>query len=148
MIKCQGFVIYNGIPSEGIKSKIRSALSFACCPLIHLGHSTFNSKWQLVSFKSISAYTMDGKAFKLPTLPPAPLFEQFQNELNREKFSQMVNAFYEKYDDYNLGHVSWLYWHSVSAPIHIAAVHFGQHLNSYTKSICSSKWLFIQNLIA
>ncbi|MGO9016175.1 MAG: hypothetical protein ACLQF0_14495 [Dissulfurispiraceae bacterium] len=124
--KMPGFVIYNGTPSEEIRSKIRLALSFAFGrPFIHLGHSIFNSKWQLVSFKSISAYTIDGKAFKLLTLPPSPLYEKFGNELNREKFSRMVNAFYKKYDDYNLGHVGWLYWHSVSAPIHIAAVHFG-----------------------
>jgi hypothetical protein len=60
-------------------------------------------------------------------LAPAPLFEseRFINELNKEKFSHIVNAFYNKYDDYKLGVVSWLYWHAISAPDHIAAVHFG-----------------------
>jgi hypothetical protein len=126
--KMPGFVIYGGVPSKEIRLKIRSAISFAFGrPLVHLGHSIFNGKWQLVSFESISPYTMDGKAFELPTLAPAPLFEseRFINELNKEKFSHIVNAFYNKYDDYKLGVVSWLYWHAISAPDHIAAVHFG-----------------------
>jgi hypothetical protein len=37
----------------------------------------------------------------------------------------MVKAIYSNYDELDFGHLSWMYWHAVSAPLHVTAGQFG-----------------------
>ncbi|NOR69297.1 MAG: hypothetical protein GQ532_06305 [Methylomarinum sp.] len=130
-----GYILYlEIIPSEERK-KIRDCLSFVLGrPLIKTGYSIFNSEWQLVSFKSISAYSMGGAAFSIHSLPPFPLGKNYQGEIDSNIITTLVNAIYQDYDEYKFGYLSWAYWHAVCAPIHIAAVHFGACIESLQKS--------------
>ena len=130
-----GYILYLGIPSSNERKKIRNCLSFVLGrPLIKTGYSIFNEEWLLVSFKSISAYSFGGAAFLLHSLPPYPLGENYQGEVNSNIITPLVNAIYDNYEEYKFGHLSWAYWHAVCAPVHIAAVHFGACIESLQKS--------------
>jgi len=130
-----GFIIYLGIPSDEERKKIRNCLSFVLGrPLIKTGYSIFDSEWRIVSFKAISSYSMNGAAFSLQSLPPAPLGKQHQGELDKNIVSQLANSIYKNYDIYKFGYLSWAYWHAVCAPIHIAAVHFSACIESLQNS--------------
>lgn len=137
--KMPGFILYKGVPSEKIREKIRICASFVFGrPFVYLGHTIFDSNWQVVSFEAISPYNdMEGGAFRLITFPPSPLSKRFLNEIDREIFSHMVNSFYKKYDECNFRHISWLYWHSVCAPLHRAAADFGATLEQIQKPFIS-----------
>ena len=121
-----GYILYLSDVDEDERKKVRNCLSFVLGrPLITKGHSAFNSDWQLISFQSISPYTMNGQAFSIPSLPPTCLAERSLNEVDRDIFNKLVNAVYQHYDDFGFGHLMWQYWHAIVAPIHISAVYFG-----------------------
>lgn len=121
-----GCLIYVGTPDETTRTKIRSAVSFSLgFYLVYLGHTKFCKDWKILSFKSVSAYSIDRKVFDLFVLPPAPLGTKYQHEIAPDMLSRMVNAIYSKYDELNFGSLSWAYWHALSATMHIAAAHFG-----------------------
>lgn len=130
-----GYILYLETPSSEERKKIRNCLSFVLGrPLIKTGYSIFNSEWQLVSFKSISAYSMGGAAFSIHSSPPFPLGNKYQGEIDSNVITKLVNAIYQNYYGYKFGHLSWAYWHAVCAPVHIAAVHFGACIESLQNS--------------
>lgn len=130
-----GYILYLGTPTSESRKKIRNCLSFILGrPLIKIGYSVFDSEWQLVSFKSLSAYSMNGAAFSIDSLPPAPLGTNYQRELDSDIIARLVSSIYKNYELYNFGYLSWAYWHAVLAPIHIAAVHYGACIESLQKS--------------
>lgn len=130
-----GYILYLGIPSSDERKKIRNCLSFALGrPLIKTGYSVYSTEWLLVSFKSISAYSMNGAAFSINSQPLCPLGKSYQGEIDSNIFAVLVSAIYNNYEEYRFGHLSWAYWHAVSAPVHIAAVHFGACIESLQKS--------------
>ena len=68
-----GCLIYAGTPDEEKQKRIRSALSFSLGMfLVSLGHTIYSTDWQMVSFKSVSPCSIDGRVFDLPVMPPAP----------------------------------------------------------------------------
>ena len=130
-----GYLLYLGTPCDETRKKIRNCLSFVLGrPLIKTGYSVFDLNWNIISFKAISAYTMGESAFSIPTSPPAPLGHKYQGELDPTIVSSLANSIYEKYEEYNFGRLSWAYWHAISAPVHIAAVHFGACIESLQSS--------------
>ncbi len=130
-----GYILYLGIPTIEERKKVRNCLSFVLGrPLIKTGYSIFNSEWLLVSFKSISAYSLGGAAFSIHSLPPSPLGKKYQGEIDSHIITTLVNAIYNNYEEYKFSHLSWAYWHAVCAPVHIAAVHFGACIESLQKS--------------
>ncbi|HEY3910148.1 MAG TPA: hypothetical protein VGM07_09670 [Stellaceae bacterium] len=50
----------------------------------------------------------------------------------------MANAIYAHYDELRFGAFSWVYWHAMCAPVHMAAAHFGAAIeaiqDAYVKS--------------
>lgn len=130
-----GYILYLEIPTSDERKKIRDCLSFIMGrPLIKTGYSIFNPEWLLVSFKSVGAYSLNGAAFSVSSLPPFPLGERSQGEINSNNINALVSALYNGYEEYKFGHLSWAYWHAVCAPIHIAAVHFGACIESLQNS--------------
>jgi len=157
-----GYIIYLGVPSYDERNKIRNCLSFVLGRLLIItGYNICDSEWRTVSFKYISPYSMNGAAFSLQSLPPAPISSnKYQNLIDENIISNFVNSIYEKYDIYKFEYLSWAYWHAVCAPIHIRAVHFGACIeslqNSYienhheifkTALVCKSKWKSIRKSI-
>lgn len=130
-----GYLLYLGTPCDEDRKKIRNCLSFILGrPLIKIGYSVFDLNWNIISFNAVSAYTMEGSAFSIHTSPPAPLGNQHQRMLDQKIISSLANSIYEKYEEYNFGSLSWSYWHAISAPSHIAAVHFGACIESLQSS--------------
>jgi hypothetical protein len=125
-IKKPGFILYVGTPTEEFREKVRTCLSFSLgVYFVHLGHSTFCKDWGLVSFKAIRAYALGGRAFEIPSTPPAPLGMKYEWEIDRAVLSRMVNSIYAHYDALNFLSLNWAFWHAVCATPHIAAVHYG-----------------------
>lgn len=144
-----GYIIYTGIPSSDFRKKIRNCLSFIIGrPLIQLGHSIFDSDWQIVSSEAISSYSMELAAFNIHSMPPAPLGKKYQGELDEDIVSSILLSIYRNYEQYNFGYLSWVYWHATCAPVHIAAVHFGACIESLQKSfISNNRKLFRTSLL-
>lgn len=130
-----GFILYKGIPSEDIRSKIRNCLSFCLGTyLIYLGYTRFCEKWQPVSFSAVSAHGLSEDARRLITLPPAPLSLRYEWEITAEMLERMVASLCQNYDACNLRSAFWAYWHAIAAPVHMAAVHFGAAIESLQKA--------------
>jgi hypothetical protein len=121
-----GCLVYLGTPDETTRAKVRDALSFSLgMYLVCLGSVTFSENWEIVSYKSVSAYSIDGRVFDLPVLPPAPFGGRFQHEIVPAALTRMVGSIDSAYDVLNFRSLSWAYWHARCATVHIAPVHFG-----------------------
>jgi hypothetical protein len=121
-----GYILYVGTPDIEFRRKIHNCLSFALgIYLVHLGTTTYTQDWHIVEFSSISAYSMDRKAFRLVNLPPAPLHDKWQFGVDRALLSRAVEGIFVSYNELKFGNLSWAYWHAHAATPHIAAVHFG-----------------------
>jgi hypothetical protein len=68
----------------------------------------------------MSAYSMTGRAFDVPPMPPFPLRFQWEWQIDREMLSRAVNAVYKNYEDLNFGPLSWAYWHAVSLTLQVS----------------------------
>ena len=136
--KKPGFIVYDGVPTDEFRDRIRRCLSFSLGTyLVNLGVSRFDEEWNLTDFEVVSPYSMRGHATALPPTPPSPLGTRSLWDIDVAKLSRMVNAIYAKYDALNFGVVSWAYWHAVTATPHIAAVHFGAALESLQRAYFS-----------
>lgn len=125
-LKKPGCIIYVGMPNDEFRKKVRTSISFALgVYLVELGSAICDKDWEVISFKSRSAYSIDGKVLDLPVLPPAHLGTRWQHELSPIPFARLVNAVFAKYEALGMGDLSWGYWHALCATPHIAAVHFG-----------------------
>jgi len=121
-----GCIIYDGIPDDAFRKKIRIALSFALgLYLVDLGYSVYDREWRIVSALARSAYTLGRRAFEIGPQEPAPLSLQYSNELNPIRLTRAVEAFMACYDKLDLANLSWAYWHACAATPHIAPAHFG-----------------------
>ncbi len=49
----------------------------------------------------------------------------------------------KEYDNLGFRHLSWLYWHAVCAPMHIAPVHFGASIEALQKTYTETHEKFI-----
>lgn len=137
--KKPGFIVYDGVPTDEFRDRIRRCLSFSLGSyLVYLGVSRFDEKWHPTDFEVVSPYTIHGHAIALPPTPPSPLGPRSFWDIDAARLSRMVNAIYAKYDDLNFGVVSWAYWHAVTATPHIAAVHFGAALESLQRAYFTS----------
>ena len=59
-------LIYRGTPDEETLKRIRNVISFSLGTfLVPLGHAVYSADWRMVSFKSISPYSIDGRVFDL-----------------------------------------------------------------------------------
>ncbi|MGH9436329.1 MAG: hypothetical protein ACRD4R_01280 [Candidatus Acidiferrales bacterium] len=121
-----GFILYAGNPPDELRDKVKRCLSFCLGKyLVYLGYSRFCEDGLLVSFEAVSAYSLGGRAFELPAMPPSPLGTRSLWEIDRDILSRMVNSLYSHYDTLRFGKLTWAYWHALCATPHIAAVHFG-----------------------
>lgn len=120
-----GFIIYEEFIEEEERNKIRDSISFVLGNyIVYLGESHFSKEWRPTYFKAVSPNTMGGKIFSLYNLPMTPLALSGYHTDNNI-VSNEINKFYKKYDDYDLRHISWLYWWACVSPSHIAASQFG-----------------------
>ncbi|MEO7887073.1 MAG: hypothetical protein ABIR76_10055 [Polaromonas sp.] len=121
-----GFILYREFVPEDVRQKIRNCLSFAFgLPLIYAGYTLLSSDFHVKGFRAVTPYSFDGKAYTLHAQPAAPVSEKSSNFIDAAVFSKTVNALFHRYDELNLSHIDWLYWHARCAPLHIIAVHLG-----------------------
>jgi hypothetical protein len=130
-----GYIIYIGHLADDVRKKIREVISFCLGNyLIYLGSSTLDQNCELVSLSAVSALAIGDRIFEIPVLPPAPLGTQYQQEVDQQMVSRMANAIFAMHDDLRFGALSWAYWHALSAPVHMAAAHFGAAIESLQRA--------------
>jgi hypothetical protein len=135
-----GCAIYVGTPDDEFRKKVRSAISFALgVYLVDLGSAVYSKDWEIISFKSRSAYSIDRKVLDLAVLPPAPMAARWQHEIGRVPFTRLVNAIFNNYEAFDFGNLSWAYWHALCATPHIAAVHFGAAIELLLRQYAATK---------
>jgi hypothetical protein len=93
----------------------------------------------MVSFKAISPYSIDGRVFDLPVMPPALLAARSRNEIEPARLSRIASALYAAYDEVGFGDLSWGFWHARCATPHIAPVHFGAVIEALRK-VCTKRY--------
>ncbi len=135
-----GCIIYDGVPDEGFRKKVRVGLSFALgLYLVDLGTTHYDSEWLIVSTLARSAYSLGRHAFEIQTLQFAPLGPRFLNELTAGQLIRAVQAFVSAFDTLDLANLHWAFWHACAATPHIAPAHFGAAIeglqSAYTKAI-------------
>ncbi|MGZ5880340.1 MAG: hypothetical protein ACXWJO_01175 [Xanthobacteraceae bacterium] len=135
-----GCIIYVGNPDEEFRKKVRNAISFALgVYLVDLGSTVYSKDWEIISFKSRSAYSIDRKVLDLVVLPPAPMGARWQHEIDRVSFTRLVNAVFHNYEALDFGNLSWAYWHALCATPHIASVHFGAAIEMLLRQYAATK---------
>jgi hypothetical protein len=135
-----GCIVYVGTPDEEFRKKIRLAVSFALgVYLVDLGSAIYSSDWEIISFTSRSAYSIDRKVLDLVVLPPAPMSARWQHEIGRIPFTRLINAVFHKYEVLDFGNLSWAYWHALCATPHIASVHFGAAIELLLRQYAATK---------
>jgi hypothetical protein len=135
-----GCIIYVGNLDEEFRKKVRNAISFALgVYLVDLGSAIYGKDWEIVSFKSRSAYSIDRKVLDLVVLPPAPMGARWQHEFDRGPFARLVNAVVHNYEPLDFGNLSWAYWHALCATPHIASVHFGAAIELLLRQYAATK---------
>ena len=139
-LKKPGCILYVGTPDDEFRKKVRTALSFALgVYLVELGSAVYDKDWEVIAFKSRSAYSIDGKVLDLHILPPTPLGARWQHEISPIPFTRLVNAVFAKYEALGMGDLSWAYWHALCATPHIAAVHFGAAIEMLIRQYAATK---------
>lgn len=131
----RGFIIYVGNISEEKRQKIRVIISFCLGMYIGcLGCVALDGEGKAVFVKFFSAERISSSASRLPALPPAPLWIQYQNEIHQDVVAKMANAIFAKYESLHFAKLSWAYWHAACAPVHMAAAHYGAALESLQRA--------------
>jgi hypothetical protein len=121
-----GYILYMGLPDEDERRKIRTCLSFALgIYLVHLGHSTYTADWKVKSFRAVEGYSMDMRAFDIHVQPPAWLGTKSHNQLDITKVTRLISGLYAHYEELDFDNLNWGYWHAITVPPHIKAVHYG-----------------------
>jgi hypothetical protein len=136
--KKPGYIFYVGNPDDAVRKKIREVLSFCLGNyLVYLGSTTLCKKAEIVTFSAISPPSI-GRIFEIPVLPPAPLGDKYQQQVDQQAISRMANAVYAHYDELRFGGFSWAYWHAMCAPVHMAAGHFGAAIEAVQDAYVNS----------
>jgi len=134
-----GCLIYRSTPDEETQERIRNVLSFSLgIFLVSLGHTVYSANWNKVSFKSVSPYSIRGRIFELPVMPPALLAMRSYNEIEAARLNRIASALYAAYDELGFGDLNWGFWHARCATPHIAPVHFGAIIEALRR-VCADR---------
>ncbi|WP_440058762.1 hypothetical protein [Pseudomonas fragariae (ex Marin et al. 2024)] len=144
-----GYIIYLGHPDNETRKRIRDSLSFAMgFPIVYLGYAEYTEQQKLAYFKAVNAYSMDGRAFNVPVMAPAPICSpDGSNILDKTRLGMVANAFFDNYNSFGLSSLNWIYWHAVTAPVHMAAAYFGAAIESIQKKYIDHQGTSFNNLI-
>jgi hypothetical protein len=131
-----GCIIYEGAPDELTRKKLRTALSLAFgAYLVETGHTVFDKDWQAASATLRSPYSLGGRASELAVQPLMWLSDRnAEFDIGRHSLTRMVERLFARYDDLDLPNLSWSYWHSRTAPPHIAPAQFGATIEALQDS--------------
>jgi len=131
-----GCIIYEGAPDDLTRKKFRTALSFAFgVYLVETGHTVFDKDWRVVSAAARSAYSLGGRASELTVQPLMWLSDRNADfDIGPVALTRMVERLFAAYDVLDLPNLSWAYWHSRTAPPHIAPAHFGATIEALQDS--------------
>lgn len=132
---CPGFILYQGAPSNEKMEQIRLALSYTLGRFFpSLGYSRFDEKWDIVSYKCVDPYDIEKRVYTSQTKPPLKLNRSDFDPINANIVSKSVESFCLKFHAYDLKHISWLYWHAVTSPVHVKASQFGATIETIQRN--------------
>lgn len=140
-----GFILYQGSPSPEKMEKIRLGLSYTLGRYLpSLGCSRFDNKWDLVSYKCIAPYHIEERVYNSQTEPPSKLNNADIGPINSNIVSKSINSFCDNFEKYDLKHISWLYWHAVTSPVHVQASQLGATIESIQRNYIKVHERFFQ----
>lgn len=124
--KYKAVIIYKKEVELVKREKIRKIISFIFgCPLIFYGYTFLNKYLTPISsyIKNINDNERNqlGINFQLPT----PLSLHTLNFVESNFFQNLIQEFYVKYEEYDLGNILFTYWIAVNSNSITAAVHYG-----------------------
>ncbi|WP_174492913.1 hypothetical protein [Acinetobacter sp. Marseille-Q1623] len=124
--KYKAVIIYKKDVELVKREKIRKIISFILgCPLIFYGYTFLNKYMTPTSsyIKNINDNERNqlGINFQLPT----PLSLYALNIIEPNFFQNLIQEFYVKYEEYDLGNIFFTYWIAVNSNSITAAVHYG-----------------------
>lgn len=153
-----GFILYQGCPSNEKMEKIRLALSYTFGRYLpSLGYSKFDEQWGIVSYKCIQPYDIEKRVYTSATEPPQKIYQSNYRFVEADLVSKSVESFCLRFDEYDLRHISSLYWHAANSPLHVQASQLGAAIEAIrrnymkvneksfkTKLFDSERWADIQ----
>jgi hypothetical protein len=79
-----------------------------------------------------------GRISEIPVLPPGFLGTGNAFIAEQDAVARMANAVYEHYEELRFNSFSWVYWHAMCAPVHMAAGHFGAAIEALRRAYSKS----------
>lgn len=132
-----GYIIYQNSAEEKFREIVRDCISYAFgIPLIYFGHSEYNSNGKLVRLRAVSPHTVNGRAWKIKSTPPAPITEQegVTNMLSAELIQEIVLGLLKNRDKYTLSTLTWRLWYAEAAPYFMRPAYYGALIEGLQKS--------------
>ena len=122
----KGVIIYERDVELEKREKIRKTISFILgCPLVFYGY-TFVNKYMTPSssyLRNISDNEMG--QLNINVQVPASLSLYASNIIESNLFKNLIQEFYVKYEEYDLGNIFLTYWIAVNSNSIMVAVHYG-----------------------
>lgn len=122
----KGVIIYERDVELEKREKIRKTISFILgCPLVFYGY-TFVNKYMTPSssyLRNISDNEMG--QLNINVQVPASLSLYASNIIESNLFQNLIQEFYVKYEEYDLGNIFLTYWIAVNSNSIMVAVHYG-----------------------
>lgn len=124
-----GFIFFNGDVDEQFVEKFRNAVAFMFGRnLVPLGIDKFSANGKVTQRSAFSPYIITAEIFSKQSFQPCSFENEFKNigsGINYESMENFIAKIIESYDEMELDHVFWMYWHSMYAPLHTQAGGYG-----------------------
>jgi hypothetical protein len=135
-VKDPGYITYIEYKDEPLRNQIRDCMSYAFgLPLVYFGYSEYDEKGKLTAFKALSPATVNGRAWDIPSLPPAPITQQngTTNLLDIDLFQNITTRLLKSIYLYNISVLLWRLWYAESAPYFMRPAYFGALIEGFQK---------------
>ncbi|ENU19497.1 hypothetical protein F994_02357 [Acinetobacter bohemicus ANC 3994] len=122
----KGIITYKRDVELEKRDKIRKIISYLLgCPLIFYGYTLVNKYMTPHSSYIKNINDNERGQLSINFQLPSPLSLQASNIIESNLFQKLIQEFYVKYIDYDLGNILFTYWIAVNSNSITAAVHYG-----------------------
>lgn len=130
-----GYILYQGNPDGETRKQIRYSLSFAFgSPLVFFGSASFCKEGRPTSLLSVSAQTVNGRAWDIVGMPPAPItVDGTENVLDAGKVQRVAQGIKEIGELYGINVLCWRLWYAESAAYFMRPAYYGAFIEGIQK---------------
>jgi hypothetical protein len=157
-IYTNGIILYKDYIEKEKRDKIRESISYYLGrPIVLLEDVIYDKNDEPINFNAYSPYnTINGRIFKEITEEPESyisitnkvrILNNCATIINSKEFSKKVDNLYTIYDQFNLMHVLWSYWHSLYSAVHTICGELGATIEALTNLYIEKNLLKFDNRI-